>query len=141
MVNGGVKIDGGAAARQRLAEGAALLSRAGVESARLDAEVLLAAALGLDKTGLYLRYGARLEPRAEERFRDFLARRSAGEPVAYITGRKEFWSLDFVVTPAALGPRPGTGLIGGAALGVAAAAVQPRVFDPWPGTRAVPLGL
>src|SRR5258705_13371508 len=112
MVNGGVKIDGGAAARQRLAEGAALLSRAGVESARLEAEVLLAAALGLDKTGLYLRYGARLEPRAEERFRDFLARRSAGAPDAYMTGRKEFWSPAFAVTPAVRAPRPEAEAVG-----------------------------
>ncbi len=103
--------------------------------------MLLAAALGLDKTGLYLRYGARLEPRAEERFRDFLARRSAGEPVAYITGRKEFWSLDFVVTPAVLVPRPETELLVETALGLAAAASKPRILDLGTGSGAIAVSL
>ncbi len=94
--------------RQALREATASLSDAGIESACLDAELLLAEALGLDRSKLYLHYEAPLETRAEERFRSLLARRVDGEPAAYITGRREFWSLDFLVTPAVLVPRPET---------------------------------
>jgi release factor glutamine methyltransferase len=104
--------------RRALRQATASLSDAGTESARLDAELLLAEALGLDRSKLYLHYEAPLETRAEERFRSTLARRADGEPVAYITGRREFWSLDFLVTPAVLVPRPETEMLVEVAVGL-----------------------
>jgi release factor glutamine methyltransferase len=92
--------------RQALSEGADALSES--ESARLDAELLLAEALGLDRSRLYLNPETPLDGRAQAEFRALLARRRRGEPVAYLTGRREFWSLDFAVTPAVLMPRPET---------------------------------
>ncbi|HEY3304982.1 MAG TPA: peptide chain release factor N(5)-glutamine methyltransferase [Candidatus Binatia bacterium] len=97
--------------RQALREATALLSSAGIESARLDAEVLLAGALDLDRSQLYLHGEQTLPARAQERLRSFILRRLNHEPVAYIVGRREFWSLDFLVTPAVLVPRPETELL------------------------------
>ena len=92
-------------------EGVQFLSAAGVENARLDAEVLLRQLLGIDKAELYLNLDAAVNSEDQTRFRGLLLRRARQEPVAYITGRKEFWSLDFVVTPDVLIPRPETELV------------------------------
>jgi len=105
-------------ARRALRQATASLSKAGIESARLDAELLLAEALGLDRSKLYLHDEAPLEARAEERFHSLLARRVDGEPSAYITGRREFWSLDLLVTPAVLVPRPETEMLVEVAVGL-----------------------
>ena len=93
---------------ETLAVAAATLAAAGVGSPRLDADVLLAAACGTDRAGLYVRSHEIVPPPAAERFAGWLARRADREPVAYILGRQEFWSLDFVVTPDVLVPRPET---------------------------------
>ncbi|MFH0799589.1 MAG: peptide chain release factor N(5)-glutamine methyltransferase [Pseudomonadota bacterium] len=87
------------------------LSEADVESARLDAEVLLAHTLGVQRVDLYT--GRREEPAAEAvgRFQDCVRRRAEGCPVAYITGIKEFWSIPIRVTQEVLIPRPETELI------------------------------
>jgi release factor glutamine methyltransferase len=94
-----------------LAEGGAALTAAGVSSARLDAEVLLATACAVDRTALYVRANQAVAPAAQHAFRALLARRLRREPLQYIVGRQEFWSLDFVVTPAVLIPRPETELL------------------------------
>ena len=70
---------------------------------RFDAEVLLAAALGVERGALLLVPDRAFAP---DLFDTLVARRKAGEPVAYITGHREFWSLDLLVTPAVLIPRP-----------------------------------
>jgi release factor glutamine methyltransferase len=80
----------------------------GVSEPRASAEVLLAHALGLSRLDLYLHYDQPLSPEELANFKALVVRRRAGEPVAYITGHKEFWSLDFKVTPAVLIPRPET---------------------------------
>lgn len=80
----------------------------GAAEPRTSAEVLLAHALGISRLDLYLRHDQPLTPEELARFKVFVLRRRAGEPVAYITGHKEFWSLDFLVTPAVLIPRPET---------------------------------
>ena len=80
----------------------------GVSEPRASGEVLLAQALNLSRLDLYLRYDQPLSPEELARFKALVVRRRAGEPVAYITGHKEFWSLDFKVTPAVLIPRPET---------------------------------
>lgn len=83
----------------------------GSESPRLDAEVLLAHALGRQRIELYTTFDELPadEPRAA--FRDLVRRRSEGTPVAYLVGRKEFYSLSFRVTPDVLIPRPETELL------------------------------
>ena len=80
----------------------------GIESPRIDAELLLAFALGLQRIDLYLRYDQPLHPGELADFRTLIKRRAAREPVAYITGTKEFWGLALTVDPAVLIPRPET---------------------------------
>jgi release factor glutamine methyltransferase len=80
----------------------------GSDSARLDAEVLLAHALGLRRLDLYLKFDRPLSEPELVRYRSLTAKRAKGEPVAYLVGHKEFMGLDFFVTPAVLVPNPDT---------------------------------
>jgi release factor glutamine methyltransferase len=82
--------------------------RHGLESFRIDAEILLAHALDCQRLDLYLRHDQPLNEDELGRFRTLIQRRIRHEPVAYIVGFKEFWSLRFKVTPAVLIPRPDT---------------------------------
>ena len=82
------------------------LKKKGSESPRLDAEVLLASVLGCERVRLYTQYEDEVAETARARFRELVKRRSDGSPVAYLVGRKEFYSLSFAVSPAVLIPRP-----------------------------------
>ncbi len=97
-----------ATVRELLDIGVARLRDAGSETARLDAELLLAHALDVDRTGVIANWSAPVGEGAAARFEDLLARRAAGEPVAYIRGVKEFHGLAFGVDARALIPRPET---------------------------------
>jgi release factor glutamine methyltransferase len=97
--------------RDAIREGRRFLLAAGVERASLNAEVLLADVLNMTKTEFYLKIETALKLEDERRFWKRLQRRAQREPLAYITGRKEFWSLNFVVTPDVLIPRPETELL------------------------------
>ena len=77
-------------------------------TARLDAEILLSQALGWSRARLLAHPATSLDGRSVRRFEALLERRRAGEPIAYLTGRREFWSLDLRVTPDTLIPRPET---------------------------------
>jgi release factor glutamine methyltransferase len=88
----------------------------GVSEPRASAEVLLAHTLGLSRLDLYLRYDQPLTPEELARFKALMVRRRQGEPVAYLTGHREFWSLDFQVAPGVLIPRPETEILVNAAL-------------------------
>lgn len=79
-----------------------------VETPRVDAEILLAYCLGIKRVDLYIRFDQPLSQHELSVFKDLIKRRSKREPVAYITGLKEFWSIDFNVTPDVLIPRPDT---------------------------------
>lgn len=83
-------------------------NRHGLESFRIDAEILLAHALNCQRLDLYLRHDQPLNEDERSRFRPLIQRRIRNEPVAYIVGFKEFWSLRFQVSPAVLIPRPDT---------------------------------
>jgi release factor glutamine methyltransferase len=107
-----------ATVRRLLQRGAEFLSGAGVESARLDAELLLSRLLGWSREELWLKDQALVEAAQMRRFEFALWRRGRREPVAYITGAKEFWSLDFLVGPEVLVPRPETELLVEIALGL-----------------------
>jgi release factor glutamine methyltransferase len=91
----------------------------GVSEPRAAAEILLAHTLGISRLDLYLRYDQPLNPEELARFKALMVRRREGEPVAYLTGHREFWSLDIQVTPAVLIPRPETETLVAAALEVA----------------------
>ena len=84
------------------------LSVSGSPSPKLDAEVLLARLLGIDRTRIILEPGRELSEGEEAAFARSVERRRLGEPVSYILGEKEFWSLSFEVGPEVLIPRPET---------------------------------
>jgi release factor glutamine methyltransferase len=92
----------------------------GIPTPRLDAEVLLAETLGLDRVGLYTHFDQPLQPDELARFKQLILRRLRREPVAYILGRKEFWSLPIRVSPDVLIPRPETEILVAEALKVLA---------------------
>ncbi|MBN1911249.1 MAG: peptide chain release factor N(5)-glutamine methyltransferase, partial [Pirellulales bacterium] len=80
----------------------------GSDSPRLEAEVLLAESLGWERIALYTHFDDEPDEPIRTRFRELVRRRAGGEPVAYLVGHKEFYSLSFRVTPDVLIPRPET---------------------------------
>jgi len=84
------------------------LTTKGSESARLDAEVLLAHVRGCQRILLYTAFETPVSDAERARFRELVKRRGDGEPVAYLVGNREFFSLPFAVSPAVLVPRPET---------------------------------
>ncbi|MBV8444522.1 MAG: peptide chain release factor N(5)-glutamine methyltransferase [Candidatus Dormibacteraeota bacterium] len=97
------------------------LQQHGSVSPRLDAELLAAHALGLRRIDLYLQHDRPLDERELAEIRELIRRRGAGEPVAYLTGEREFFGRSFIVTPAVLVPRPETETLVERALAVASA--------------------
>jgi release factor glutamine methyltransferase len=91
--------------------GGALASAASVLGTRLDAELLLAHVLDVSRANVIARDERVLTPEEQGDFEQLLARRMSGEPLAYLTGTKEFWSLELEVTPDVLVPRPETELL------------------------------
>ncbi len=87
------------------------LKEHGSESPRLDAEVLLAHALGCQRIQLYTSFEETPSEPSRAAFRELVRRRAEGAPVAYLVGRREFYSLSFRVTPDVLIPRPETELL------------------------------
>jgi len=121
-----------------LGRASARLSEAGCDTPRLDAELLLAEALGVDRERLVLDAAEPLGEGASERFDALLARRAAREPVAYILGRKEFRRITLAVDPRVLIPRPETERLVEVGLTVPPGA---RVIDVGTGSGAVALAL
>ena len=107
------------------------LTQKGIESARFDAECLIAAALKLDRLKVYLQFDRPLDPAELAVIRDFLSRRSKHEPVAYILGTREFYGKPFKVTPDVLIPRPETEHLVEGALGFLKTlqVQEPKVLD------------
>lgn len=96
-----------------------VLREQGIESPRLDAEILLAHTLGLTRSQLHAKLVDQTDPVAEETFRSLVSRRAEHEPVAYITGHKEFYGLDLAVDRRVLIPRPETETLVEVALSIA----------------------
>jgi len=84
------------------------LQKQGAENPRLDAELLLAHARGCERIMLYTAFAEVVPDDIRSRFRELIKERAAGKPVAYLLGRKEFYSLSFQVSPDVLIPRPET---------------------------------
>uniref|UniRef100_A0A7C1JLK0 Release factor glutamine methyltransferase n=1 Tax=Ammonifex degensii TaxID=42838 RepID=A0A7C1JLK0_9THEO len=124
-----------------LRKGAALLQAAGVFSPRVDAEVLLSFVLDCDRLALYREPEREVAPAEVGRFEKLLNRRAAGEPVAYLTGEKEFMGLKFRVTPAVLIPRPETELLVETAIALLQGVTAPVVVDVGTGSGAVAVSL
>lgn len=120
-------------ARTRLADASA--------SPALDAELLLAHVLGQPRAALRAGGGREVGPGDAARFATLVDRRAAGEPVAYLTGRRGFWTLDLAVTPAVLVPRPETELLVEAALGRLRPLRAPDILDLGTGSGAVAIAL
>jgi len=124
-----------------IAKASPYLAAHGSGSPRLDAELLLAEALGMGRMDLYLQFDRPLQPPELDRFRVLCRRRAGGEPIAYIRGRREFMSVDLVVTPAVMIPRPETELLVEYALKLSRPAVGPpgpaRFLDVGTGSGAI----
>ncbi len=124
--------------RALTARGADRLRAAGINSASLDAALLLAHLLGIDRAALYARMTEETPEGVAEAFDALLTRRIAGASVAYIVGCKEFFGLDFAVSPAVLVPRPETELLVAWAVEWLRARVIPaRVVDVGTGSGAI----
>lgn len=115
------------------------LADRGVEGGRLDAELLLADLLQLDRVGLYLNFDRPLDGEELGRYRERVGRRARREPLQYILGQAEFWSLPFRVGPAVLVPRPDTEVLVEEAL--ARAPKAERVLDVGTGSGAIAVAL
>jgi release factor glutamine methyltransferase len=113
----------------------------GIDSARLEAELLLSHTLGLERIMLYARFDQPLEPEELTAFRATVKRRAKREPIAYITGSKGFWTLELKTDARALIPRPDTEALVEKALERLPEGEACRVVDVGTGTGAIALSL
>ncbi len=109
----------------------------GIESPRLDAELIVAEALGVDRVGLYLDLHRPLLKEERSAIRPLVARRREREPVAYIVGRRDFYGRRFHVTPDVLIPRPDTEALVDHALPCIPADADCRVLDVGTGSGVI----
>jgi len=126
---------------QALHEAMEALRAAGIEDARLEAEVLLRHTIHLDRAHLYARLQEELSAGGQGAFHSVVERRLAHEPTAYIVGRREFYGLDLETTPAALIPRPETELLVREAIARAGRFEKPLIVDVGTGNGAIAVAL
>ena len=118
-----------------------LLRQAAATIDRIDAECLLAHAVAKPRTWLFAHAGDPAAPEVVDRFGALLARRQAGEPVAYLTGTQGFWTLELEVSPATLIPRPETELLVELALARSPVDAGARIADLGTGSGAIGLAI
>jgi len=121
--------------------GPALAADRTASEARREAELLLQHALRVDRAWLFAHAGDEVDEVLAGQFRCYVSRRAEGEPIAYITGRREFFSLDLVVTPDVLIPRAETELLVELALERIPRDTEPRIADLGTGSGAIALAL
>lgn len=124
--------------RDLLRQAATLLP---AESARLDAEVLLAACLGKPRSYLHAWPEHVVDDTVLRQYTDWITRRAAGEPVAHLTGMREFWSLPLTITPDTLIPRPETETLVELTLARMATGTPCRIADLGTGSGAIALAI
>jgi release factor glutamine methyltransferase len=126
-----------------LNESTKALEAADIPSARLDAEVLLSFCLGCDRLEFYKNPDKTINETQLTAFRNLSARRLQWEPVAYITGRKEFWSFTLEINSAVLIPRPDTEILVEEALGICRKIAYPeiKIMDIGTGSGAIAIAL
>jgi len=133
----------GATIAEALKEAGERLRAASVPNDLLDAQTLLAEAGGFDRTYLIINFNQQLSEGILSAFRTMVDRRAAGEPLQYITGRQEFFGLDFEVTPDVLIPRPETELIVEEAIRIVQQdwVARPVIVDVGAGSGAIAVAL
>ena len=124
-----------------IARGREFLERQGLEGARREAELLVAHALGMERLQLFLALERPVDADEVVRARELLVRRGKGEPVAYLTGEREFYGRPFVVGPGVLVPRPETELLVDLAREQLADLGAPRVADIGTGSGCIAVTL
>jgi release factor glutamine methyltransferase len=128
--------------REVLRHAEALLRESGVDTPELDARILMGASLGMTREHMLIHATARLNPAQVGRVLGFIVRRVDREPVSRILGRREFWSLDFHLSPATLDPRPDSEtLIDEALAGIADKKAPLSILDLGTGTGCLLLAL
>ncbi len=120
---------------------ASYLQTKGIKTGRLDAEILLAHCLGVDRLYLYLNFEKPLLPDERLRFREFVKRRGSREPVALIIGKKEFWSTSLRIRPGVLIPRPETEILVEAVLLEIKENPLPEVLEIGTGSGAIAIAI
>lgn len=127
---------------EALAQAVTRLGNEGVDSPRLDAELLLAHVLGVNRAAILARPDQRLRPKELTRYRNLVTRRASREPLAYILGHREFYGLDFAIDPRALIPRPETELLVEHGLSIARQREPPlQIADVGAGSGAIAVTL
>lgn len=124
-----------------LMRGRAFLERSGVAEARLDAELLVAHALGTDRLHLFLDLERPVDEAEIRAARELLVRRSKREPCAYLIGKREFYGRDFEVGPGVLVPRPETELLVDRARELLVGRREPSVLDVGTGSGCIAVTL
>jgi len=117
------------------------LAARGSDSPRLDAEVLLASVRGCQRIEIYTAFETVVDDAQRSRFRELVKRRGDGEPVAYLVGSREFFSLPFRVSPAVLVPRPETEGLVVRVLDICRPLAAARIVDVGTGSGAIAIAL
>ncbi len=113
----------------------------GIDSAVLDAELLLAEILGVNRSKFYSRPDMSVDAKDIEKFWNMINQRKQGEPVAYLLGKKEFWSMSFTVNRYVLVPRPETECLVETALKQTKSLNSPRILDLGTGSGVIAIAL
>src|SRR4029078_11083964 len=117
------------------------LAKKGIESPRLEAQILLAHVLKCNKVDLLVRYDEQPAEPERQRFRELIHRRVAGWPVAYLVGTRDFYLLSFEVSPAVLIPRPETETLVLEALGYLKPLTAPIILDLGTGSGCIAVSI
>ena len=117
------------------------LEKRGVPSPRVEAEVLISHLLGCDRMGVYMNFERPLTDAEADSLREMVQRRGKREPLNYITGHREFWSLDFRVNSSVLIPRPETELLVEEGVKAMKNVDSPSILDVGTGSGAIAIAL